>query len=290
MQQLAKYQLVNVSRLNFLKDQLFYFIGSLFVIVAGLYALLFYPAFKKYAFFFWALCFTLLAFIFLRAKSYYAIGLYPVYIAFGAVYLGTILQSGWKMYLQPIAIIIPVIFFVPMYNIAFPNKSPDYIVNHSGLYKKYGLLRWEDGKDHALPQDYADMLGWKELADKVDSIYSTLPNQAQTLILCDNYGQAGAINYYTKNKNIKANSFNADYINWFQPDKKYTNLIRVKTLESEGNELLETSPFFDTAYAAESVTNAFAREYGTQIFVFIDATIDINERIRQEMEDERNYR
>lgn len=290
MQQLARYQLVNVSRWNFVTDQLFYFIGSLFVIVAALYALLFYPAFKKYVFFFWALCFTLLAFIFLRAKSYYAIGLYPIYIAFGAVYLETILQSGWKKYLQPAAIIIPVLFFVPMYNIAFPNKSPDYIANHSGLYKKYGLLRWEDGKDHILPQDYADMLGWKELADKVDAIYSTLPNQSQTLILCDNYGQAGAINYYTKNKNVTANSFNADYINWFRLEKKYTNLIRVKTLGSEGDELMETSPFFDTAYVAGSITNSFAREYGTQIFVFIKATIDINKRIRQEIEDERNYR
>ena len=289
MQQLARLQLVNVKQWYFVTDQLFYFSGSLFVIVAALYALLFYPAFKKYSFFFWALCFTLLAFIFLRAKSYYAIGLYPIYIAFGAVYLETILQSGWKKYLQPIAIIIPVLFFIPMYNMLFPNRSPNYIAKHSGLYKKYGLLRWEDGKDHALPQDYADMLGWKELADKVDSIYSTLPNQSQTLILCDNYGQAGAINYYTKNKNIRANSFNADYINWFQLDKKYTNLIRVKSLESEGDELIETSPFFDTAYVAGSITNAFSREYGTQIFVFLKATIDINKRIRQEIEDERNY-
>lgn len=53
MQLLAKTQLVNVNRLVFLKEQIFYFIGSLFVILAALYALLFYPAFKKYQFFFW---------------------------------------------------------------------------------------------------------------------------------------------------------------------------------------------------------------------------------------------
>jgi 4-amino-4-deoxy-L-arabinose transferase-like glycosyltransferase len=224
MQLLARTQLVHVNRWDFLKEQLYYFIGSLFVILAGLYALLFYPAFKKYRFFFWAMCFTLVTFTFLKAKSYYAMGLYPIYIAFGAVYLETLLNFGRKTYLRPIAILIPVLFFIPMYQILFPNKSPEYILHHSKPYKDFGLLRWEDGKDHELPQDYADMLGWKEMAHKTDSIVATLPAHEQTLILCDNYGQAGAINYYSQNKNVAAVSFNADYINWFQLDKKYSNL------------------------------------------------------------------
>jgi hypothetical protein len=287
MQQLAKMQLVNVNRWDFLKDQLLFFIGSLLVQFLALYALLFYAPFKKYRFFFFTLSFTLMVFTYLKAKSYYAMGLYPIYIAFGAVYLETLLQTGYRKFLQPIVIIIPILFFIPMYNIVFPNKSPEYIVNHPEAYKKYGLLRWEDGKDHALPQDYADMLGWKELAHKIDSIYATLPANEQTLILCDNYGQAGAINYYKTNKNITANSFNADYINWFKLDIKYTHLIRIKTAESEGDELKETSPFFDKSYKAGSVTNPFAREFGTAIFVFINANIDINQRIKNEIDKEK---
>jgi hypothetical protein len=291
MQILEKTQLVNVNRLDFLKDQLLFFAGSLFVILAALYSLLFYEPFKKYRFFFWTLCFTLMVFTWLRAKSYYAIGLYPVYIAFGSVYLETVLKSGWKKYLQPVLIILPVLFFILMYQIAFPNKSPDYITKHPGLYKRFGLLRWEDGRDHALPQDFSDMLGWKELAHKVDSIYTTLPPGEQTLILCDNYGQAGAINYYTNNKNIAALSFNADYINWFPPGKKYINLIRVKELgEGADNELEKTSPYFDKSYIGGSVTDTFAREFGTTIFVFEKAKIDINQRINSEIDKEKNYR
>ena len=216
-------------------------------------------------------------------------GLYPIYIAFGAVYLQAILKADWKRYLQPIAIIIPVLFFIPMYQLMFPNKSPEYIMNHPGKYKKYGLLRWEDGKDHVLPQDYADMLGWKELAATTDSVYSLLPTEGQTLILCDNYGQAGAINYYTKNKNITANSFNADYINWFNLDKKYVNLIRVKELQSKDNELKETGPFFHKSYIAGSVTNKFARESGTVIFVFENTKVDINQRIQEEINNAKKY-
>src|SRR5205814_8630643 len=93
--------------------------------------------------------------------------------------------------------------------------------------KKFGLLRWEDGRDHELPQDFADMLGWRELDAKVDSVYARLPDKNSTLVLCDNYGQAGAINYYTS-QNIKAVSFNADYIDWFDLSKRNKNLIRVK--------------------------------------------------------------
>ena len=290
MQQLAETQLVNVNRLDFLKDQLFFFTGALLVIFASLCALLIYAPFKKYRFFFWTFCFTLIVFTYLKAKNYYAMGLYPIYIAFGAVYLETILKSDWKKYLRPIAIIIPMLCFIPMYKFLFPNKSPNYIINHSETFKKYGLLRWEDAKDHTLPQDYADMLGWKELAHKIDSIYTTLSASEQTLILCDNYGEAGAINYYTKNKNIAAVSFNADYINWFNLDKKYVNLIRVKSVNNEGDELKKTSPFFDKSYTADSITNTFAREFGTTIYVFEKAKIDINPRIKKEIEDEKNYR
>lgn len=191
--------------------------------------------------------------------------------------------------MRPILIALPVLCFIPMYKIAFPNKSPDYIIHHAKPYKKFGLLHWEDGKDHSLPQDFADMFGWKELAHKIDSIYSSMPAQSQTLILCDNYGQAGAINYYAKNKNIAAVSFSADYINWFKLDKKYNNLIRVKPLESKDAELKETSPFFDTAYIAEFITNTFARENGTTIFVFLKANADINERLRIEVNKVKNY-
>ena len=288
MKELAETQLVNVDRIGFLKEQILFFIGSLLVILSALYALLFYKPFSKYKFFFATIIFTLIVFLYFKAKAYYAIGLYPVYIAFGAVFLSNVLNTGWKRYLQPVFIIIPLLFFIPMYNLAFPNKSPEYIVNHSEKYKKLDMLRWEDGKDHALPQDFADMLGWKELARKTDSVYAALSNKKETIVLCDNYGQAGAINYYTK-KGIKAVSFNADYVNWFNLDVKYKNLIRVKEYEEVSNEFKETSPYFQSSSIAGEITNKYAREYKTTIFVFTGAKININKRIEQEIKEEKNY-
>lgn len=282
-------QLVNVSRGEFIKSQLLFFIGSLFVIISGLYAILFYKPFRNHQLFFWTYLFTLIVFIYLKAKGYYAIGLYPIYIAFGSVYLETILKTDWKRYLRPIAISIPILFFIPMYQLVFPNKSVEYIVKNEKKYKALGLLRWEDGKDHPIPQDFADMLGWKELARKVDKIYSNIPNPNHTLVLCDNYGQAGAINYYTK-KGIAAVSFNADYINWFNLDQQYINLIRVKNHKEKDNEFQKTSPYFHHSLISDSITNRFSREYGTTVFTFINAKIDINERIKIEIDETKNLR
>ena len=289
LKQLAETQLINVNRFDFLKNQLLFFIGSLIVIVASFYALLFYKPFNKYRLFIFSILFTLIAFIYFKAKDYYAIGIYPIYIAFGSVYLANILKDGWRKYLQPVAIAVPLLLFIPIYNVAFPNKSPEYIIQHSNNYKKLGMLRWEDGKDHSLPQDFADMLGWKELAFKVDSIYLTLPNKNNTLILCDNYGQAGAINFYTSQR-IRAVSFNADYINWFDLTKKHENLIRVKEQDDENIELKETTPFFQNSKLATSITNIYSREFGTTIFVFTGAKIDINKRIKEEIDEKKNYR
>ena len=287
LKELSDTQLVHVDRMGFLTSQLLFFFGSLIVILTGFYALLFYRPYKNYRLFFWAFLFTITAFLYFKAKDYYAIGLYPVYIAFGAVFLGDVLKQGWKKYLRPVLIAFPLLFFIPMYNLVFPNKSPEYIVKNADRYKAMGMLRWEDGKDHELPQDFADMLGWKELAAKVDMAYAAIPNPHETLVLCDNYGQAGAINFYSK-KGIQAVSFNADYINWFNLDQKYTNIIRVINYWERENEFLETSAYFQTAAVVDSITNKFAREKGTTICTFLGAKGDINKVIESEINERLN--
>lgn len=289
LKELSDTQLVNVNRVDFLKSQIFFFIGSIFVIISALYALMVYSPYKKYKAFLFTLILTLIVFIYFKAKDYYAIGLYPIYIAFGSVFLADKIKQGWGRFLQPVFIVIPILFFIPMYDIFFPNKSPGYIINHKQTYQKLGLLRWEDGKDHELPQDFADMLGWKELALKVDSVYSKMPGKEKTLILCDNYGQAGAINYYTQ-RNIKAVSFNADYIDWFDLTKKYENIIRIIESNETDKEFKDISPFFETSLIAGAVTNKYSREFGTSVVVFTGAKIDINKRIKEEIDEKKNYR
>lgn len=288
MVELASSQLVNVDRFSFLKNQLLFFTGSLAVILAALYGLIFSATFNKYRFFFWSFVFTLAIFTYLRAKDYYAIGLYPVYIAFGSTYLAGLLNNKAGKIVKPVLLLLPLLVIYGMYDIAFPNKTPEYIINNQEMYKSMGMLRWEDGKDHQIPQDYADMLGWSELAVKVDKAYEQINDPDRTLVICDNYGQAGAINYYSKLK-INAVSFNADYVNWFDLTKSYAHLIRVKNRRERNNEFEETAPYFEFSQVYDSITNNYAREFGTTIFVFKNTTIDMNKRIQEEL-DQINHR
>jgi 4-amino-4-deoxy-L-arabinose transferase-like glycosyltransferase len=289
LKELADTQLVNVDRIEFLKSQFIFITGSVIVIISGLYALLFYSPFKKYRAFYWSIIFTLIVFIYFKAKDYYAIGVYPIYVSFGSVFLSEILKEGWKRYFRLVFVAIPILVFIPFYQVAFPNRTPEYILQHQGPYKKLGLLRWEDGKDHVLPQDFADMLGWKELAIKVDSVCASLPNLDHTLILCDNYGQAGAVNYYTKNKKVIAESFNADYVNWLRLNREIKDVILVKESNDEDKDRNVEKPLFDTVYLAGKRINNFAREDTISIYVLRGARADINKRIKDEAERKKSY-
>ena len=280
LEELAETQLVHVDRVGFLKSQVLFFVGALFILICGLYALGRHERFAPYRFFLWILPFTLGIFLYFRAKDYYAMGLYPVYIAFGASYLGEILPQRHR-YVQLLIFVLPVLLFIPMYLVAFPNKSPLHIAQHPRPYSALGMLRWEDGKEHAIPQDFADMLGWEELAMKVDQAYKSLP-AGKILILCDNYGQAGAINYYSK-LNLEAVSFNADYINWFDLSTPYVHVIRVINNWEKEEEFNGTKLLFESAHTVGTVTHPSAREYGTAICTFVQAKVDINKIIKEEI-------
>ncbi|CAG5002069.1 hypothetical protein DYBT9275_02800 [Dyadobacter sp. CECT 9275] len=286
MKLLSKTQLVNVNRLDFLKEQVLFFLGSAFVILAAFISFFIYPAFRKYQVFFWSFVFTLSLFTYLRAKGYYAIGLYPIFIAFGSVYLETIFTKRLA-WLRPVAVLAIIGLFIPAFRVAFPMKSPADIALDSKTYKNLGLLRWEDGKDHELPQDFADMLGWKELAEKVDAAYEKISDKKHTLVLCDNYGQAGAINYYSKFKNISAVTLHADYIDWISLNDEVKNIILVQNADDDDKERKKEKPLFREIRQTDSLKNPFAREFGTSIYVLLDARVSINDILRKDMEEKR---
>jgi len=289
LNELKTSQLDNVSRLDFIKFQVLFFVGALFVIFSALYALLFYKPFEKYKTFFWVMVFTLFLFIYFRANSYYAMGLYPIYIAFGAVFLGNILIKSWGKYLQGIFILLPILFFIPVYNVViFTNKTPEEFVRKIQKYQNSDLLRRENGNAHPLYQDFEVMLGWTALAAKVDSICSELPKPDNIFILCDDYGQSGAINYYTKNKKIVAHSFHETTIDWIPVDKPISDVVLVKSPYDRDRNRTKEAPLFDTVYLAGKRINQYAREDTIFIYVLRNAKVDVNEIIKDEISKNKN--
>ncbi len=285
LQELARTQLVNVDRFGFIKEQFLFFIGSFIIVLASFVSLLFYHPFKKYRLFFWSYFITISIFIFLKAKAYYAIGLYPVLLAFGSVYIEKIIERSHRKFWKALLIVLVIGISIPFILVAFPYKSPEQIQKISKRYQRFGLLRWEDGKDHNMPQDFADMLGWSELARKTDSVYDKLTDKSNTLVLCDNYGQAGAINYYSKFKDINAVSFNADYINWIPLEKEIKNIIMIKEVKDDGSIIAKVAPLFTSVALVGQITNPYARELGTKIFLFEGAKTEINKLLENKREE-----
>ncbi|MGQ1785750.1 glycosyltransferase family 39 protein [Saccharicrinis sp. GN24d3] len=274
---LAETQLVNVRRLDFIIEQLKFFMGSWFVIILALAAFFTYKPFRKFKLFFWSYFFTLFLYVFFKAKGYYAIGLYPVLLAFGSVYAEQLFSKGRLRYLRFPLIMIPVLSFLALFQIVLPVLSPEQIVEKKELFQKIGLLRWEDGKDHDLPQDFADMLGWKELANMVDSALMQIPDKENTLIHCDNYGQAGAINYYSKQICTDAVSMNADYIYWYPLEEMViNNVILVKDSRDTDTQREFERPYFKEVTLVGEITNTYAREKGTTVYLLKEATQSIN--------------
>lgn len=280
MKELAETQLIHVNRIDFLKKQLFFFIGSIFILIAGLISLFSCTKFKPYRLLFLSYIFTIAIFILLKAKDYYAIGLYPILFAFGSVYLSELLQQGWKFYLRYLMIGIILLFAIPLIKTALPIYTPQKYFQFAKEKKPFSEHTWEDGKKHFISQDFADMLGWKQLASKVDSVYSTIADKEHTLILCDNYGEAGAINYYTKINGLKADAFNTDYNNWINLDKEIKTVIRVKSYENI--ESTRDISLFKVVKLITKIENPFARENGTQIIILSQPKLDLAKLLREE--------
>lgn len=267
MKELQETQLVHNSRLDFLKEQLLFFLSALPIFIASIVALSRHEAFKPFRFLILAYLFTIGLFVFLNGKGYYAIGLYPIFFAFGATYIEKITATGWKQKLKIIPFLIIAVLFVPMINRSMPLKPIREYAQGNNTHT------WEDGKKHPISQDFADMVSWKELARKIDSIYLTVKDKKKTFILCDGYGLTGAINYYTKIPNLKANSFTDDYLFWTEVNPTIETIIRVKEKKNLNNN--QELMLFDNVTIADEITNPYAREKGTQILLLSQPKIDI---------------
>ncbi len=266
MQALKNTQLVNINRIDFLLDQVKYGVVGILTL-AAIWALIFYNPYKPYRFIVWTFIIVMILFTVSRAKSYYTLGLYPVLFAFGSTYLEIIFKK-WRTVLISFLAVVNIIAFFAIVKYLMPFQNPSEIIDNKEAYERIGLLRWEDGKNHLLPQDFSDMLGWKEMSDKALIAYKMIPlNEVDnTLIYCDNYGQAGALNYYNRDKMHQAYSLNTDYIFWLPETKKIQNILYVGNLPGE-----EVLDMFREFKLVGTVENEFAREKGTKIFLLLNA-------------------
>jgi hypothetical protein len=268
MKVLKSNQLDNNTTAGFLISQVMFFFGSLPLILAGLVSFVFYKPLRPFRVIGISFVTVIFLFALMKAKGYYAVGIYPVIIAAGCVYLDGILSKKWRTIIFPFLITFNLVVFISIFRLIFPILTPDEIRQNAGSFEKMGLLRWEDGKNHNLPQDFADMLGWHEMADKSLLAYKMIPAEelANTLIICNNYGQAGALNFYNRGKMPEAYAFNTDYIYWLPKIKKIKNIVLIGEKPSK-----EIIGLFKDCRLTGAVENEQARERNTGVYLLTGA-------------------
>ena len=273
MKELQETQLQFLSPADFIKDQLLFLIPVVFVWIAGL-VWVFKQRQWRFLFFtyFLVIIFLLLG----RGKSYYSLGIYPMLLAAGAVtFEKWSATKQWFRYAMTLLIIALTILFIPLLLPVWKPEKLAAFYKRNGI-EKTGLLKWEDQQDHSLPQDFADMLGWKELAEKAETFYHSLPDstESNTIIFCRNYGQAGALKYYGKEGWFKALTIsdNGSFLLWIPGRLLFDNLLFIgRRMPDKDDEVFH---HFEKVTVIDSVTNKFSRQYGDKIIYFenIDST------------------
>jgi hypothetical protein len=153
----------------------------------------------------------------------------------------------------------------------------------------YPFYRWEDGKVHEISQVYADMTGWRELADYAGQAYGRLSKEEQkkcTVYVESNYGDAGAINYYGKKYNLPdAITFLESYVIWSPDTIPEGPLIYIN------REAGDIKKLFNNVKEIGSVTDPWFRERGLLVFLCTDPAVNVQEVYRKKaIEEKKLYR
>jgi hypothetical protein len=286
MRELQKYQLQYVDTPGFLIDQILMNLPCVFLWIAGLRFAAFTQIGRPWRFAAWAYVFLIALLIVLKGKNYYTIGVYPLLFALGAFQLERF-TSGRRKYLRYVFVAIILLVGLPLVPAALPTAPPEKLANYYQLMglSKTDLVKWEDLQHHPLPQDFSDMLGWKEMAEKVAAAYHALDSNEKrhTILFCDNYGQAGAVNLYGKKYHLPgAYSDNASFLYWLPDTNRLVNII---LLTDDRHEM--EHPFikdFSAAILNDSVTTPYARERGDLIMTLKGANDAFIQMFKEKIE------
>jgi hypothetical protein len=284
MKELKETQLVNVDQAAFLLEQLIIPAAASLLTVAGLIYLLISEKAVKFRFLGLVIIGVIIIIMLLHGKNYYTQGIFPFLIAAGAVFWEKVLRKTW---MKASMIMLLIILTLPILPIGIPVYGTSRLIKYfSDIGTRYGMdfiCRFEDNSIHSLPQDYADMLGWEELALIANEAWQMVPDKKAAFIYCENYGQAGAITVIGKKYGLpEAVCFNESFRYWF-PAKFDPDISSVVYINDEPGE--DVTQLFRKITKVGSISNPDARELGTSVYLCQDPAAGFNryweQRIKQ---------
>lgn len=171
--------------------------------LAGLGYYLFSTEGRRYRVIGWTYLIVLTVFLFEHAKSYYLAPIYPLLLAGGAVAIDRGIQRRRHHWLRPALLSLLVVGGVVTAPLALPVLPVEAFVRYGNALGVGELAKRAPSERNAvaeLPQYFADMFGWQELVAAIAAAYNSLPpeDRAQAAIFVQNYGEAGAIDFFGK--------------------------------------------------------------------------------------------
>jgi 4-amino-4-deoxy-L-arabinose transferase-like glycosyltransferase len=204
LRELREVQLDRVGPLGFVAGQLA--VGPAVALAAyGLWVLAKHEGLRPFRAVAWACGTAFLLLLALHGKAYYAGPIYPVLFAAGAVGLerATHQMRGGRRrgrLARGAAALVLVAFAAVTFPLALPVLPPAALARYAdafGAAGVHGARTSNRGERLAIPQDFADMLGWPEQVAAIARAMETLPPEARAdaVILAGNYGEAGAVDF-----------------------------------------------------------------------------------------------
>jgi dolichyl-phosphate-mannose-protein mannosyltransferase len=167
--------------------------------LAGLLGLLFAPSLRRFRALGWAYLAIAAVLLVQASKPYYLAPAYPWLLAAGAVLLDrwTAERGRARPWLRGAALVLLAVNGAITAPLTLPLLPEEAFIRYAA---RLGI-KAEAGERHemgVLPQHFADMHGWPELAAETARVWSALPpaERARCGIFGQNYGEAGAIDYF----------------------------------------------------------------------------------------------
>jgi hypothetical protein len=273
--ELERTQLVNVDRSAFLIEQIVIPAAASVLTIAGLIYLFVNKNAWKFRFLGLVVISVIITLMLLHGKSYYTQGIFPFLIAAGAVSWGNMLRKVWS---RVFLLLVLIVLTLPILPIGIPIFKTEKLVSYfRNIANNYGMdfvCRFEDNSIHSLPQDYADMLGWEELAKIADKAWQMIPDKSASFIYCENYGQAGAITIIGKKYGLpEAVCFSESFRYWI-PEKFDPDITSMVYINDEMGD--DVRQLFGKIAKIGSISNTDARELGTTVWLCEDPVDSFN--------------
>lgn len=284
---LRETQLINVDDAWFLAMQFIMFIPASLIWVAGLANLFTSKPSRPYISLAYSFLGMIAIMLILQAKPYYPAPFYIALMVFGAIQWEVWLAEKYKWILG-IILAGMIAVSIPLLPLSLPYLNLEKMLAFSKTWQDRGFEEpfiWEDGHLHSLPQDYADMTGWRQVAELTHEAWLSLPeyNREATAIYGGNYGKTGAINYYNrKQKDMpKAFCFEGSFMFWSPKDLEgIENLIYWGKPDSTVLSLFGEATFFG------EVDDPYFRENKAPVYIlskplsgYNQAYLELRERI-----------